>query len=447
MKCNMEPTDSVKLEVEEVHVKEEPMENQIWPENEELDSFAENITCKSSSPSTVHSDSVFPNLPGSFDTSDVKPLAVSTKAIILPLPQKTTTTSSVPRAILPRPVPSPNPIPVSKAFTSPPPNPDANYFPPPSSSYSLIPISAATRIPPSKFPSSTDVSSRFKTSSPNELISASSAKPRVPIQSTSTIPVSSQTFLPASSVLLLCNQLGLPQSTTQAQQLGTFSLAKPNKIIENGSYQSNSAKQLQTIPNVKSEPIPVSPQISRSEAIQNSINYQNLRNKLAITEKKLAASRKKVKTLQQNVRRLQRKKNALRACVMDLRLKLEKNRAGLDILENTSGALKVILKRHLAKKFGSSRVVECPKDLRNFATTLYSYSPRAYKYVRNYFGSCLPHVTTVRKWNKETKKEQSNEIENIIAKVSSEGKQSPCELLVDDPELVLRQTESESTAE
>lgn len=37
-------------------------------------------------------------------------------------------------------------------------------------------------------------------------------------------------------------------------------------------------------------------------------------------------------------------------------------------------------------------------NVRMFALTLYFYSPRAYKYIRQKFGNHLPHKTTLQKW-------------------------------------------------
>mgnify|MGYP000247630350 CR=1 FL=1 len=111
---------------------------------------------------------------------------------------------------------------------------------------------------------------------------------------------------------------------------------------------------------------------------------------------------------------------------------MEENSTGLEILQNASGGLADILKRHSAKKTGAPMLTKCPSHLREFATTLHFFSPRAYRYVRTYLGECLPHVRTVRKWNKELNKAPDDQDENIEIKISTERRSPPCDLVIDD---------------
>jgi len=70
------------------------------------------------------------------------------------------------------------------------------------------------------------------------------------------------------------------------------------------------------------------------------------------------------------------------------------------LLENLSTFNQHLLKRQIGM---SKRLPKCRKyspELRSFALTLHYYSPRAYKFVRSKFDTCLPHTKTICKWYK-----------------------------------------------
>ena len=86
------------------------------------------------------------------------------------------------------------------------------------------------------------------------------------------------------------------------------------------------------------------------------------------------------------------KRNAsLKKNLVDLKNKNMISSNSLDILEKCSGGISDLLKRNAAKFNNSSVPVRYSPELRAFTLTLHFYSPRAYKYVRKMFNTCLPH--------------------------------------------------------
>ena len=72
----------------------------------------------------------------------------------------------------------------------------------------------------------------------------------------------------------------------------------------------------------------------------------------------------------------------------------------MDTLTGISGFQTQLFKR-VANKSATKPVKRTySPELRLFSLTLHYYSPRAYHYVRNKFGLCLPHAKTLYKWYK-----------------------------------------------
>ena len=104
--------------------------------------------------------------------------------------------------------------------------------------------------------------------------------------------------------------------------------------------------------------------------------------------------RKKLKTSLQATRRLREKVCTLSAATEALRKNQLAAKECAEMMDSLSSLQKDIFGRLSKTEKGlySSEVKE-------FATTLYSYSPKAYSFVRKTFKQALPHPSQVRKWS------------------------------------------------
>lgn len=123
-----------------------------------------------------------------------------------------------------------------------------------------------------------------------------------------------------------------------------------------------------------------------------------LKRKLSTTASKLLSSRKKIKLLQQSRRRLLKKMASLTTVISELRKNDLMSIDSLSVLEKSAGGVADLLKRQVNKQIGKPLPVSYSAELRSFALTLNFYSPRAYRYVRRVFDTCLPHPRTVERW-------------------------------------------------
>lgn len=150
------------------------------------------------------------------------------------------------------------------------------------------------------------------------------------------------------------------------------------------------------------------------------------------------ASKKKIKTLQQSQRRLAQKV----AHLQDVIKNLSENRILADedvaTLQSLGGSRKDLLMRQLARKSGAPLQTTYSPELRAFALTLHFYSPRAYRYVRAVFDTCLPHPKTLSKWYQSVdgaagfSKEALTALEMKVQENSKKGYSTLCNLVVDE---------------
>jgi len=76
--------------------------------------------------------------------------------------------------------------------------------------------------------------------------------------------------------------------------------------------------------------------------------------------------------------------------------------------------------------------------LRAFALTLNFYSPKAYNFVREKFGSCLPYATTLRSWCHEINVEEGfteasfTALKSKSLEYTQNGKQLHCAMMLDE---------------
>ncbi|XP_049523996.1 uncharacterized protein LOC125945760 [Dermacentor silvarum] len=110
------------------------------------------------------------------------------------------------------------------------------------------------------------------------------------------------------------------------------------------------------------------------------------------------ATKKKIKTLQQSRRRLLHKVAHLQDVIQDLSENRILGNEDVATLQSLGGAKKDLLMRQLTRKSGAAVSPTYSPELRAFALTLHFYSPRAYRYVRATFDTCLPHPKTLCKW-------------------------------------------------
>lgn len=117
------------------------------------------------------------------------------------------------------------------------------------------------------------------------------------------------------------------------------------------------------------------------------------------TRNKLVSARKAAKIHQQKIRRLERKVKALSSLTTELKRKLL-----FSCSRDVEAAFGGVAKEILIRAQQNSKNVSVSDDLKHFAVTLHSYSPKAYEFVRESFGCVLPHAQTVKFWCRAKKK-------------------------------------------
>ncbi|XP_076663554.1 uncharacterized protein LOC143366376 isoform X2 [Andrena cerasifolii] len=123
-------------------------------------------------------------------------------------------------------------------------------------------------------------------------------------------------------------------------------------------------------------------------------------------------SKKKVRLMQQQIRRKNDQLITLKSMLEDLKNKqaIKTNQAKP---MNTLGGLTGELYERLIQQ-KSNVVSKCySPNLRCFALTLQYYSPRAYEYVREEFGNCLPHPKTLSSWYRTVDGEPDTSLEGL----------------------------------
>lgn len=96
----------------------------------------------------------------------------------------------------------------------------------------------------------------------------------------------------------------------------------------------------------------------------------------------------------QKSRRLKKKISTLKDVTKELKKKLMISSECASLLESIDDVPKHILLNIQQGK----KTAKYSEELRQFATTLHFYSPKAYDYVRDNFQKALPHSHTIRSW-------------------------------------------------
>ncbi|KAE9523184.1 hypothetical protein AGLY_016417 [Aphis glycines] len=145
---------------------------------------------------------------------------------------------------------------------------------------------------------------------------------------------------------------------------------------------------------------------SSNKSIQCNIEIpkeKHLRNKIKILQQRLKRRDTKIKSL---------KDNKYCSLIINIKKNIPSSDKVTMMLEEQFGGLPLALivherKAKTAKKKGTRYYTE----MKEFAKTLYFYSPRAYKYVRTLF--LLPHHSTIRSWISSMKCEPGEFSQNL----------------------------------
>jgi len=132
----------------------------------------------------------------------------------------------------------------------------------------------------------------------------------------------------------------------------------------------------------------------------NMSTPRKLKRQLEFTKTALDNTQKRLKVSHQRNRRLAVKVKSLQDLLVDLQQKqLLSQQAAENLSASFSTPAMELISRCLKKHSGET-LKSYPPELRSFALTLQFYSSRAYNYVRETFGNCLPHPQTLSGWYK-----------------------------------------------
>lgn len=123
-------------------------------------------------------------------------------------------------------------------------------------------------------------------------------------------------------------------------------------------------------------------------------------------------SKKKVRLMQQQIRRKNDQLITLKSMLEDLKNKQVLNTNQAKPMNTLGGLTGELYERLIQQK--TNVVSKCySPNLRCFALTLQYYSPRAYEYVREEFGNCLPHPKTLSSWYRTVDGEPDISLEGL----------------------------------
>lgn len=121
---------------------------------------------------------------------------------------------------------------------------------------------------------------------------------------------------------------------------------------------------------------------------------KSLKRKNQASEEMLTKYRKNLRLKCQKSRSLKTKICTLKNVTKELKKKLLISNQCASLLESISEVLKHILHKIQEGK----KSAKYSEELKQFATTLPFYCPKAYEYVRENFNKALPHSHTIRTW-------------------------------------------------
>ncbi|XP_017769046.1 PREDICTED: THAP domain-containing protein 1-like [Nicrophorus vespilloides] len=130
----------------------------------------------------------------------------------------------------------------------------------------------------------------------------------------------------------------------------------------------------------------------------NLKKINDLSSKLSSKEDQLRNARKTIKILHQSKRRLQKRVTSLKSVVKSLNERNCVQDEFCHLLKDTTNPATRLLQRQADKVENPQTKKVYDEGVRSFAISLNFISPKAYKYVRNTFKSCLPHPRTLLRW-------------------------------------------------
>jgi len=125
-----------------------------------------------------------------------------------------------------------------------------------------------------------------------------------------------------------------------------------------------------------------------------------LKRKLDTSQEKVQVLQKKVKVLKRSNSKLKNKVESLADIIDTLKQKHFINDHISDILKEASSQVPAEMMKRLLKNTETQKVSreKYSSEMKAFSVTLQFYSSKAYNFVRETFGLCLPHENVVRSW-------------------------------------------------
>uniref|UniRef100_A0A1B0DGR1 THAP-type domain-containing protein n=1 Tax=Phlebotomus papatasi TaxID=29031 RepID=A0A1B0DGR1_PHLPP len=157
--------------------------------------------------------------------------------------------------------------------------------------------------------------------------------------------------------------------------------------------------------------------------------------KMATTIREL---RKEVKTLKQKIYRRDRTLANMQSLLKNVKQKNLTDKQTQDILERLPGASKPVFKRLVGKINGQGTSTPYDEDLREFSVQLDFRSPTSFRFVREAFGNCLPHPSSITRWyqsldcNPGFTQETLSTVKSFVALEKAQGRTVTCQLVFDE---------------
>ncbi|KAL2092739.1 hypothetical protein ACEWY4_012537 [Coilia grayii] len=146
---------------------------------------------------------------------------------------------------------------------------------------------------------------------------------------------------------------------------------------------------------------------------------------------------KRMKLEKQRTRRLKKNITTLKAITRELKSKLFISDQCATLLETINEVPKHIMRMILEGR----KTASYSEELRQFATTLHFYSPKAYDYVRKNFNNFLPHSQTIRQWYSSISADPGFTVASFTALKAhveankAQGRDTVCALTLDEMHL------------
>ena len=168
--------------------------------------------------------------------------------------------------------------------------------------------------------------------------------------------------------------------------------------------------------------------------ITATLSPRTLKRRANAVRDQLVVARKKLKLTHQKTRRLKSKLSSLKDLTKVLQKKLLISSECAALLDSINDVPRELLRRIQLKKKSATFC----EELKQFATTLHFYSPKAFDYVRENFNFALPHPKTICRWYSSVSADPGftvasfTALESHVSEKRKEGKDTICSLMVDE---------------